>query len=230
MKAFFVAVLLALSLLALNGCQSKNPPPKDAVPSVSSGEEEKKEIEVIGAVREEADFISEEQWALYDKARTYAGCFVQDPGSLGGQEGSSSLITKEIGGYTYRRYTGDTYKSWDDFYKEMRMVFTEDCFQELNAVQIHAEKPKAEIYINVSGELYYLDFNSGGNPTYLKDMDRFVLTLSEETCLKFNQVAYFCDREDVEKEAPAPKSMKEEPVTMVKTEDGWRVSEFSLPR
>ena len=51
MRSFFVAVLLALSLLALNGCQSKNPPPKDAVPSVSSGEEEKKEIEVIGAVR-----------------------------------------------------------------------------------------------------------------------------------------------------------------------------------
>ena len=69
MRSFFVAVLLALSLLALNGCQSKNPLPKDAVPSVSSGEEEKKEIEVIGAVREEADFISEEQWALYDKAR-----------------------------------------------------------------------------------------------------------------------------------------------------------------
>ena len=140
------------------------------------------------------------------------------------------MVTKEIEGQTYRKYTGNVYKGWNNFYDEMLAVFTEDCFRELNTVRIMTEGPELEVYLDVSGELYYLDFNSGGNPTYLKDMDRFVLTLSEETCLKFNQVAYFCDREDVGKEAPAPKSMKEEPVTMVKTADGWRVSEFSLPR
>ena len=99
--SFFALLFVAIGI-SLQAYTSLSP--KEVVvqkkPKKEVEKEEKKEIEVIGAVREEADFISEEQWTLYDKARTYAGCFVQDPGSLGGQEGSSSLTTKEIGGYT----------------------------------------------------------------------------------------------------------------------------------
>ncbi len=186
-----------------------------------------------GVSRQEADFLTPEQWALFDKAEIYGGYFAFDPGRFAGEEPSltGSGGQREIGGQTYRRYTGGVYSSWEDFYRDMRSVFTEDFFQELNQATLRTGEPPLPIYTQAEGQLYYLDISGGGNLTYLPELDRYQLLSAGEGRVELERIAYYCRPEELSRNAypPSPATSRRCPVVLEETPEGWRVARFTLP-
>ena len=186
-----------------------------------------------GVSRQEADFLTPEQWALFDRAEVYGGYFAFAPGRFAGEEPSltGSGGQREIGGQTYRRYTGGVYSGWEDFYRDMRSVFTEDFFQELNQATLRTGEPPLPIYTQAEGQLYYLDISGGGNLTYLPELDRYQLLSAGEGRVELERIAYYCRPEELSRNAypPSPATSRRCPVVLEETPEGWRVARFTLP-
>ena len=176
-------------------------------------------IDLVGVPREQADFLSPEQWALFDKGRTYLNYFYFDPGVFAGEDPAwtNSSSYREVEGVSYKRYVGIVYSGWDDFYRDMRTVFTEEAFRALNTHSFGDEETGRKVYTELDGQLYHLDFTAGGIATHLGKLDRFELVSAGEDRLEFDQIAYFCDLDDLGQEDPAPKRMERGPVTIVET-------------
>lgn len=186
-----------------------------------------------GVTRQEADFLTPEQWVLFDKAESRMGCFVFDPGHFAGEDpalsGSSSF--REVDGQPYKRYTGAVYTGWADFSSDMRSVFTEEFFRELNQTALRTDEPPVPIYTEIKGRLYYLDISGGGNLTYLPELDRYELVSAGEDRVEFDRIAYYCRPEDLSRDAysPSPATARRCPVVLERTPEGWLVARFVLP-
>lgn len=216
-RSLLFALLL---LLSLSACQAGAPSQ-----SAPGG------MDLVGVPRKQVDFLSPEQWELFDKGRTYLNYFYFEPGVFVGEDTAwtNSSSYREVEGVSYKRYVGIVYSGWDDFYRDMRTVFTEDAFRALNTHSLGGEETSRKVYTELDGQLYHLDFTAGGIATHLSKLDRFELVSSGEDRLEFDQIAYFCDLDDLGQEDPAPKRMERGSVTMVKTKEGWRIARFVLP-
>ncbi len=185
---------------------------------------------VAGLPREEADFLAPEQWAVYDEGVRRSVSFLLDPGWFSDADrqvpggGPSNLPDRE----GYCRYTGMIYSSFTDLHRDMRTVYTEELFQRLNTSPvIHKDDaPDQPVYRDFDGKLYYRNFNGGANLTLLDGLTRYELVSREEGRVVFDQIAYFCDREDVGKEQPVPVGLCRCPVTLVLEEDGGKMAEL----
>lgn len=185
---------------------------------------------LAGLPREEVDFLTPEQWAVYDEGVRRSRAFLLDPGCFHSADnqvprgGPSNLPGQE----GYCRYPGMAYTSYTDFYRDMRTVYTEELFRRLNTAPVFVEgdAPDQPVYRDFDGALYYLDFSGGATLTLLKDLTRFELTSQEEDQVTFDQIAYYCTPEDVGREAERPVRLCRCPVTLVREEDGWKMSDF----
>ncbi len=216
--SLFFALLL---LLSLSACQAGAP--SSSAPGAA--------VALAGVPRDQVDFLTPEQWELFDKGRAYLNYFCFEPGVFVGEDPAwtNSSTYQDVEGVNYKRYVGIVCTGWDDFYRDMRTVFTDGCFETLNTHSFEGETTGRKVYLDLDGQLYHLDFTAGGIATHLGKLDRFELVSSGEDRLEFDQIAYFCDLDDLGQKNPAPKRMERGPVRMIKTEDGWRIEQFLLP-
>lgn len=185
-----------------------------------------------GSWEEIAARLTPEQQSLIPDAETNTAFFEVHPASFPGDDGGwqSSNVTREIDGVTYTRYGGSVYKGWEDFRKNMLEVFTEDHFRQLNTKDfgLWPNWTEAPLYREVDGDLYFVDGARGGNLTYLPELDRWELQGEVEDRVYLCRWAYYCDPESVGTEGAKAVSVKQCPVTLEKTPEGWRVAEFAL--
>lgn len=187
------------------------------------------EAPIVGGRREDVDFLTDEQWALYDKGWTYRGFFLNTPGIFVEEDYYLPVnnTVVEINGYGYKHYEGEIYSSYADFYEDMLTVYTTDFFKKQNRTP--GKLPRPPIYLDVEGELYYLDGSGGGNFCYLSNLDRFELVSLEDNRLEFNRIAYYCDEDDALEENPVPTTIVRCSVVMKKSDAGWRIDRFDDP-
>ncbi|MPM21516.1 hypothetical protein SDC9_67960 [bioreactor metagenome] len=145
-------------------------------------------------------------------------------GSYVSHTGSGSYKKVELGGYEYYVSEG-RYKNWDDFEAVILSVFTKEYFEALNG-----QGP--EIFVEKDGALCYLDAAMGSDPAHYGE-DTFELISKSDNEIKFNVIGryhgyipgvYTAREKDVKEGDDFTASY---PLTLVKTADGWRFSEFS---
>lgn len=186
---------------------------------------------VRGLSREEADFLTPEQWAVYDEGVTRSWVFLLSPGIFSERDyddAHSALIQEN--GCSYRRYGGMDYSGFTDFHRDMRTVYTEELFQRLNTFPgLSGISPDdgPPIYRDFNGKLYHLDFDGGANPMVIHSLTRFQLTSRTEERVEFDQIAYFSTREDVDGESRTAVGLCHCPVALVKEPDGWKMAEYT---
>lgn len=237
------AALLAAALALLAACSAPAPPPESQTPApppasesapvsnVSPSAPTPNEVPLVGDLRADVDFLTEEQWTLYDDGSIHLSHFMFDPRFIGEDTSSAGFDDKiNIDGWQYYPYYSEKYPNYDAFYQDMLTIYTPELFETLNhTMKPLINEPAPPIYLNVDGGLYYLDCNGGANLTHLRNWDRFELVSMEEDRIEFNLVAYYCERDDVSLENPIPVEMKRGPIVMEKTDDGWRISKFDYP-
>ena len=126
--SLFFALLL---LLSLSACQAGAP--SSSAPGAA--------VALAGVPRDQVDFLTPEQWELFDKGRAYLNYFCFEPGVFVGEDPAwtNSSTYQDVEGVNYKRYVGIVYTSWDDFYRDMRTVFTDSCFETLNTHSFEGE-------------------------------------------------------------------------------------------
>lgn len=156
-------------------------------------------------------FLSPEHQALYlDAFDAYYQFNVTT-----GFGASFSGPTHEEQGNLYYQLDGQ-FKKWDDFYKEMTRLFTEDFFEKLNSTPT---------YISVEGDLYGLMGDRGTDISWMGD--RFELTRETDDRIEFEVVGTYENMQD-------PSSGKTEerryPLVLERQEGQWRFSLFNISR
>ena len=239
MKQIFVFFLTLIVIISFFGCGISNSSSSEPafsttssqsspVPSSppSSSESTQIEILIVGDLRADVDFLTDEQWTLYDDGLIHLSHFMFDPRFIGEDTSSAGFDGKiNIDGWQYYPYYSEKYPNYDAFYQDMLTIF-----ETLNhTMKPLINEPAPPIYLNVDGGLYYLDCNGSANLTHLRNWDRFELVSVEDDRIEFNLVAYYCERDDVSLENPIPVEMKRGPIVMEKTSDGWRISKFDYP-
>lgn len=256
MKSFSVFIPIVVSVFIICGCANSDSsssgyasstssecasissqicPPSSVSNSPSSVSEEKPEsfpdpalskAPIVGAFRQDVDFLTEEQWTLYDKGRLYLYRFLFDAGHFRGDNNALSNIYKTIDGWHYYQYSSEKYPNYDAFYQDMLTVYTPEFYAEHNKTPGDSPIP---IYVDIDGDLYYLDATGGASITYLSNWDRFELISKEETRIEFNLITYYCDFDAISDNPPIPVEMKRSPIVIEKTNNGWRISKFDYP-
>lgn len=228
--------LLAAFFLFLTACAapappaSQSPPPSDSITEPieeqNSPDTALTKVPIVGNLRTDVDFLTDEQWALYDKGRSYLYYFLFDAGYFYDDINSAEQVSKMIDGWSYYPYVSEKYPNYNAFHQEMLTVYTPEFYEERNKTPTENAIP---IYVDVDGGLYYLDATGGANITYLSSWDRFELVSKTEDRVEFNLVAYYCDYDDVQSPCPTPVEMKRGPIVMERTDAGWRISKFDYP-
>lgn len=181
------------------------------------------------------DFLDEEQQTLYRRAYALFFIFRGDTsgvesfplsdGSRVSHTSSDSYKKVEINGYEYY-FSEGRYKNWDDFEAVILSVFTKEYFDELNG------EGGPRVFEEKDGALCYLDAAMGSDPRYFGE-DTFELVSKSDAEIKFNVIGTFHEyipsgdtalEKDVKEDGDFTASF---PLTLVKTADGWRFSEFS---
>lgn len=234
MKKFLPLFVLLLAMILAACGQSAKPLPEETE-AVSAGEEQPndtqgtdKEEEVIPAPllpefsEEELaipvpDFLDEEQQALYRHAQSLFHArwelgFCDDTQP---SEEDESILLDDYD-FRYSPVKG-RYQDWNYFYKVMMSVFTEELFDEMNAV---GSNP---LYVEYEGVTYGTDF-APVNVIWTETDEAFTLIYKEDNCVEFEITAYGVEPYTDDK-ITRTGSMK-----MVKLEDGtWRVAVFHCP-
>ncbi len=180
-----------------------------------------------GVTRSEADFLTPEQWNIFDQLTNRCHFFA--PQNFWVEE----LATEE---YEQIFHYEDYYVehkgvSFEDYYNKMLEMMTLDLFEE--ASNLNGEYPSVK---DVDGTLYtHLASNDSHYTEYVHETYELV-ELTEDT-VRFNMVLYSAnwDIEDgsgdsyMPSEEKTPNAFSSYPFTMVKTEQGWRFSEFDMP-
>ncbi len=182
------------------------------------------DIEIIGDVKEDVDFLTDEQWELFDQGMAK----ILEYAYLPGYDAKYDYIMEDAQAETiekndtlYLKYRGVFYRDYNDFYEEMTGVFTDDFFQTLNTMN------GMITYINNDGNLYHADTAGAGDPTWLWYLDRYELVSADEEEIEFNVVSYYADDFVTLEANLLPISYKKSSVIMINTESGWRIEHLS---
>ncbi len=182
------------------------------------------DMEIIGDAKEDVDFLTDEQWELFDDGMSK----ILEYAYLPGYDAKYDYIMEDAQGETIERndilylgYRGVFYRDYNDFYEQMTSVFTDDFFQILNTMY------GMTTYINNDGNLYHADTAGAGDPTWLWYLDRYELVSADEEKIEFNVVSYYADDFVTLEANLLPISYKKSSVIMINTEDGWRIEHLS---
>lgn len=232
--------LLAATLALLAACatpappESQPPPPSDSITEPieeqNSPDPALSKAPIIGVFRQDVDFLTDEQWALYDKGLTNLCHFMYDPGYIDGDKNAAGFDAKIVDGWQYYPYYSEKYPNYDAFYQDMLTIYTPALFETLNhTMKPRLNEPAPSIYLDVEGNLYYLNCTGGANLTHLQSWDRYELVSKDENRIEFDVIAYYCEHDDVSLENPVPVRMKRGPIVMERTDADWRISKFDYP-
>ncbi len=183
--------------------------------------------DTIGVPREEATFLTEEQWTIFDTLaiRRFFGLPTDEmirhyedfdfSIRYGNEDNYGSLITEYL---------------YDDYYYSMMEVITPKCFDVMNGT--FGESP---IVISKEGEFATLAMQADGPSTDLRQFDTYRLIESTEDRIEFQLIRYHALEEDVFGDHQKPEDELKPalyeiyPYIMVKTENGWRFDEYLFP-
>lgn len=244
-----LTVICFITVLLFCGCQKiQDSEAKTSISSVASAQDASKSMsdelsndevastqedfacapELIGVTKQDVDFLSSEQWELLEKGEACVRSFELSSGCFYGAPPPANPPKKMINGLSYQRYVGPQYGGWNDFYNDMLTVFTPQYFAELN-LSDYGLAGKADTYINLEEDLYYVSANRGANPAYLKKLDRYELIEANEERIEFNLIAYYLSHSDVGTNRETAESKEHCPVVLENTQNGWRISKMTLP-
>lgn len=164
------------------------------------------------------DFLDEEQKTLYQRAYSFYHLFYGESGAVDSYpvpdevRAPDDMEWVDINGI--RNYLAwGRYRLWSDFYNSMLSVFTEDCFHSLNQEQLFVEH---------DGRLCYMDVSAVRHPGRA-DEDTFELISKTDSEIVFEIIEHY-------QEETGETFTKEGTVSLVNTEQGWRVSQFAYPQ
>lgn len=184
-----------------------------------------------------ADFLSEEQIDLYNKALKIYPLFVGVPDGINTlhltMNGADTQTVQEflvnsdypqnslnINGLTYHMCIGE-YQKLSDFKKLCLSVFTLDYFEQLNDTG-----RGIPTFVEIDQHLYYAFTSKGGafgyNPSEYPD--KYELTSVSDTEICFNVIAHY-KSSNVDPDYTV--TTKSFPVKLVLTDIGWRFSLFN---
>lgn len=180
-----------------------------------------RELPRQGEARGNTAVLTEEQWALLDRAEELVQIFQMSTDYMGNfystvDYGNRVQIDGKEG---YCLYIGDKYKSFEDLRAQMCEVLTEDFFDELN---------QYGTFVGHEGRLYLLNKSRDPNRTYLWDEDRFSAKAAGEE-IGLTRYAYYTDNVTYDDENAYPARVRAMPIRLRNTGDGWRVDHLRLP-
>ena len=181
--------------------------------------------------------LDREQTEQYRKAQDLASLlFGGDASQIIGLNGGTETAPEQEytqGDWTYSAANG-LYARWEDLQNDVLQYFTADWWAQRNGD--NSEYPP--IYVEHNGYTYTLgsqygdnDYNPRFPDTYRlveKTEDKIVFTVTGHYSSKFPNEGETLEERDQRLET-APDYTISFPVTMVRTEDGWRFQEFHVP-
>ena len=226
MKKLWFTLLLVVSIaLLLTGCGTN--PENEIKTGKNQAAQEEFIFHGYGANPAVPDFLTEEQQniykmaiSLYDVARSPDVLDMERFFPL--KNGQEFIAPNE--GIWVPDYTADDgsmyaksigrYRKWADFEKLVMAVFTTEGFNQLN---------KYKTFIEKDGNLYFIGATGMPRQGYLSGIDIFNLISSNEKEIRFTVTGYFgesVDNHDGE--------ITTNEIILIKTENGWRFSQFSV--
>ncbi|MBR6604179.1 MAG: hypothetical protein IKK94_09205 [Clostridia bacterium] len=183
------------------------------------------------------DFLTEEQIAVYNKAKEIFPLF------SGMSEGVEYLhlslegasvdeiieYTVSLGEATLLDHNGNSYIMSRGEYRTMEelknlclSVFTEEYFDRLNRTIL-----KEPAFLEENGRLYYINAVKGGAFGYSPDEipDTYELVSKSENEIRFNMIGHY-KSSNVDPDYTV--SEKSFPIVMTLTDNGWRFSRFAI--
>lgn len=233
-------LLLFIWLVGLmTGCKAETPP----VSEIPLTEPELPAViafpaEYGGRVNGLPDFLTEEQAIVYENAYgLYNALFA-------GGTGGIDRLFPTIYDYEllevddlYASSLGNVYQDWSLFDEMVHSVYTEGLWTQLN--QFEWRGTPLCYYFEEEGKTFYLEFGKGSGYYYNPNFsDEFELLEQTDEIIRFEIIGHYEQMNPLEGESEEARNRRLEttwsekksiPVTMVKTEEGWRFSEFSTP-
>ena len=177
------------------------------------------------------DFLNSEQIDLYAKTQNMFKIFRGDPGSIDTifplPDGTAQTTPPPgsqaaIDGGTYFAVLGK-YQKWDDFQAMCLSLFTQEYFNSLNA----SLPDGSSVFVNVDGYTYYAFLGVGSISGYVPP-DTFELVSKTDTEINFTLIGHYAEIGTYDSTGKEPITTETYPITMVKTDNGWRFSQFHL--
>lgn len=184
------------------------------------------------------DFLDEEQQNLYRRAFIIYPALVVVPDSLSDgfplKDGTKPDLTSEwieVDGQKQHVVEG-RYKNWNDFEAMLNNVFTKKYSNELMECGTDLIT-----FINANGNLHFINGGDGGNVLGVPEYEDFELVSKTDYEIKFYVICHYTDQHEGETDEDYAKRVDSRdgfdrtekfPITMVKTDNGWRFSEFHI--
>ncbi len=174
------------------------------------------------------DFLDAEQQLLYRRAHcVYSHLFGADTGEVNiWQEGDvypEGLNDVEYKGNLFTKACG-RYAAWEDFDALVHAVFTDEYWHELNVEQNIEYGYEDGTFVNIDGHMHFV-WQSRGAYYYNYDVpDEFELISKGENEIAFTLIGHYKSPWPGE-DGPDGYTI-EFPIRMVRTQNGWRFSEF----
>ena len=214
-----------MALIILNACSNK---PENFTSSdsqqVETSTEQAEEPESYSSMFEEEempvpDFLTREQQAVYRQASTAYKQFVYINDGFGSEQtGESDFEIDDIQYYKCNGYI----TSWKDFESAMLSVFTPEYFDELNKMASYTDESgelhERTIFAEKDGDLYFSGGARGGNILFVPP-ETFKAIYKTDDEIQFEVIGTYSE-DGADKERF--------PITMVKTDNGWRFSQFNI--
>ena len=181
------------------------------------------------------DFLTAEQQDLYRRAYCIYNLFCLESAAVedfplkdGTIRCTENTGRVEINGIEYCKSSG-RYQKWDDFVALVESVFTPQLFQKLNTYS-----EEKVIFQNNEGTLCYLDLSNVADDR-LFNKEEFKLVTQSDSEIQFYVIGDYANYisgydEPLESDVqPGDDFTKAFSCTLLKTQAGWRFSEYSQP-
>ncbi len=169
-----------------------------------------------GETQDLSSFLTEEQVALYNEAHKIYLSLI----NMGENDGfffatESGMEEADYNGIPYYKANGQV-QNWDEFYTLVTNLYTPELFDEINSTE--GEYP---LWVNIDGALYASMGARGSNIEYLGP-DLYRLVSKGEESIEFMVVGQYAAFDTSEA------YQEEFPITLTKTPQGWRFSQFGI--
>ena len=139
--------------------------------------------------------------------------------------------TISVDGYEYTPALNH-YRQWDSFYSTLRSIFTESFLD-----SDYLSSDGVTYFRPIEGNMYYISTERGFDPGYNQDSTSMDFTLQEETPDKIViqvTATYAIDESSSQAFRQAVldgliSNTKNYSITLVRSDDGWRFSQFNVP-
>lgn len=228
MKKMILTIIFVFFLTSLAGCEKDVFDPS-LEPPLS------KEILTMAV----PDFLSVEQQLLYRRAYSlyYATSWMSTNIDFGDFVDNYTFEPIQQKDSPYIISKNGRYSMYDHFEKVIRSIYTDEFWDQQNN-RINHLGESYQRFKNCNGSLCYIETMHGGSLWRNRNFeDTFELISSSDTKVEFYVVGYYSYRYTVGNETPEDRDkrliegyeyIEKHLVTMVLTEDGWRVDHFEM--